>query len=166
MKTQFFSGVYDTWESIQREKFAFLEKNLGFWFLRGRVLDLGLGKGFFENFLEERGYNISNIVGLDCDRNVLKSQRVASVLGNGNRLPFKKESFDCVVCIDTVHLLEKDFLWILKPLGLVLLSVFFNEQNYEKKRELIENKMNGFDILKYLVMKEGRRKFLYLGEKD
>src|SRR5207247_2946858 len=59
----------------------------------GRLLDVGSGEGEDLALLERRGWSV---VGVDPTR---RSSHARSVLGLGERLPFRSESFSAATCI-------------------------------------------------------------------
>ena len=92
--------------------------------LDGRaVLDVGCGRGYVEEVVEERS---GRYVGADF---VASRRGFPHVLADGARLPFGDASFDWVFCIDAFeHFPDAEgaaaeFLRVLKPGGSVFLSV-------------------------------------------
>jgi ubiquinone/menaquinone biosynthesis C-methylase UbiE len=76
-----------------------------------RILDVGCAKGFLvKDFmkscpgLESFGFDISEYALLNCEPEVVGRLH----LGNMKKLPFPDNCFDAVVCINTVHNLEKE----------------------------------------------------------
>jgi SAM-dependent methyltransferase len=145
--------VYDAWDSIQQEKYEEILKTMGKDFfnsiLKKRVLDIGSGSSYFERFLVSKEFNVSNVVSLDIRKDFMKKVDTEElVIGDGNKLPFKKESFDAIVSIDTMHLIkDKDFSRVLKKGGIVLFTVFFNDSVYEERKNMIKNMLDGFEIM-------------------
>jgi|Deesub1362A_J573_1020465.scaffolds.fasta_scaffold00198_37 SAM-dependent methyltransferase len=102
-------------------------------YVRGRVLDLGCGEGRYL-------IQLNNIVGLDISRNAITRARARAriyginaefVLGDGMNIPFKDETFECVLCMGVLqHFLENErkmvvdeVYRILKPYGIFVVSV-------------------------------------------
>ena len=96
-----------------------------------KILDAGCGTGGTMIYLEKVGFK--NIVGVDeslealkyCRKRNLKNIKLASV----NKLPFKDESFDAVICLDVLYhkgvqskKALSEFKRVLKPKGLVYLQ--------------------------------------------
>ena len=147
----FFSKIYRSWKEIQEEKYrrillGFDSELLGKAF-SGRVLDVGSGSGFFELFLKEQGFNLSKWVCLDPDIDMLRESGFERMLGDGNHLPFKPGGFDCVVCLDSIHLIREDFFWILRPGGFALVSIFCNQGNLEDRRKFLRERTKGLETL-------------------
>lgn len=151
----FFSRIYGSWKEIQEEKYrrillGFDSGLLGKAF-SGRVLDVGSGSGLFERFLEEQGFSLYKWVCLDPDHDMLRESGMKTgfrnILGDGNHLPFSPEGFDCIVCLDSVHLIMEDFFWVLKPGGFALVSIFCNPGNLEEKRKFLRDRMRGLETL-------------------
>jgi ubiquinone/menaquinone biosynthesis C-methylase UbiE len=76
-----------------------------------RVLDIGCAKGFLVKDLldglpglEVFGVDISEYALLHCHPDVVGRLH----LGNAEKLPFPSGSFDCVICLDTVHNLPRE----------------------------------------------------------
>lgn len=67
----------------------------------GVVLDAGCGFGIYSNFLDSLG---NKTIGLDASKRMVSDGKVyfkkmTFVAGRGERLPFKPESFDAVLCM-------------------------------------------------------------------
>lgn len=144
--------IYESWKNIQRQKYESIINILGKEFVRNllsgrRVLDLGIGFGYFEDFLEESMIK-SSIIGLDRDEEAARKCRVPLVIGNANRLPFRSGTFDVLLSIDSFHSVKSgDFVRVLKRKGLALITMFFNDHSYEKVRGELKEKLVGFDIV-------------------
>jgi ubiquinone/menaquinone biosynthesis C-methylase UbiE len=75
-----------------------------------RVLDIGCAKGFLVKDLRDSlpglevfGADISEYALMHCHPDVIGRLH----LGNVEKLPFPSGSFDCVICLDTVHNLPR-----------------------------------------------------------
>lgn len=66
----------------------------------GSILEVGIGNGFVTNYLKHRGINITT---LDIDERLNPS-----VAGSVLKIPFKKTSFDIVVCYELLEHLPYD----------------------------------------------------------
>lgn len=68
---------------------------------RSRLLDLGCGTGFFAQLFCDEGMDVIGIdlseVGVRAARTLCKGE-IHLVVGDGNELPFKAESFDLIFC--------------------------------------------------------------------
>jgi ubiquinone/menaquinone biosynthesis C-methylase UbiE len=105
---------------------------------RGRVLDVGLGNGYFIDKIRQLGYQA---VGLDLsEANIDKLRKrldssVELMIGNINRMPFPEASFDCVVVSEILeHLSDVDLHQALDEVrrclkvgGVVIITVPANE---------------------------------------
>ena len=72
------------------------------------ILDVGSGTGYLASELLKKGFKV---VGLDIDMDAipyLKSREVNFVIGDGNSLPFKGESFDFILAIDVLEHIKDD----------------------------------------------------------
>ena len=164
---KFFTGVYESWQKTQQEKFRKIKNRLSKEtfsqiFSVERVLDIGCGNGYLE-----KEYKKTKIIGVDIDLKML-SKNVClfpRVLGSAEVLPFKKWSFDSIVSIDTMHLVHnKDFLRVLKPGGFVLFSMFFNE-NYEDRRKMLLDKLCQLKILEEFVLDSREKEYVVVAIK-
>lgn len=127
MKPAFFPQIYDSWNSKQLQKYRHLFLILKTHVSRNcSLLDLGIGKAWFEDFLLRKGFQFSKIVGIDVSEDAVSPKK-----------PFieylyssPKEKFDFVVCFDSFHLLEdKDIRKFLKPKGIALISLPFSKKH-------------------------------------
>lgn len=151
----FFSKIYDSWKEIQNEKYRKVldiirrEKiNLS----EGIVLDIGCGPFFLEQFLEQEGIANDNFICIDVEQQVPKGKRF--VLASGEMIPIKSGRVSLIFCLDSIHLIEdvSDFGRVLKPGGLLILSMFCNSQNGIDVADKCVKKLNGFKILKKIIM--------------
>lgn len=73
---------------------------------KSRILDFGSGNGIL---IPDLVKNFKIVTGLDISLKMLKSSKEnwtdanGAVVGDGNHLPFKENSFDCVVCRGVIH---------------------------------------------------------------
>lgn len=79
-----------------------------------RILDAGCGPGLYTTYLALKGYNV---IGIDIDRNKIDIARKINkntncdskfLQGDLNKLPFKKEEFDLILCSDVIEHIKKD----------------------------------------------------------
>lgn len=110
--------------------------------LNGRILDIGVGPGWFEDTTGIRA------VGIDVDKNSR-----ANVVACGDSLPFREGCFDSVVCLDTIHLINgKDVSRVLKKGGLFLVSHFVNRGNEAEVEKRLLNMFPEFKLLEKRVV--------------
>ncbi|HIH21390.1 MAG TPA: class I SAM-dependent methyltransferase [Candidatus Diapherotrites archaeon] len=124
MQIEFFDKIYDSWKPKQLEKFEQLLPILKP-FIRSShsLLDLGIGRAWFESFLLDRSIRLSRIVGADINQ-FLVSPRLSWVQYEFSKNFQTQEKFDWVVCFDSLHLLQdKNVLKFLKPKGIALISL-------------------------------------------
>ncbi len=152
----FFNHVYGSWKETQAEKYRAVLDMPGVF--GGLVLDIGSGSGYLEEFLENNGIK-ANIVCTDITK-------PADVVCDGCRLPFKDDAFDSVISIDAMHLIkERDFARVVRPGGLVLFGLFFNKQNYEERRRMLKDKLNGFTLVREFELHGKENEFFVLAKK-
>ena len=142
----FSADVYGSWQKIQKEKFSEMKRMLGPLaqqiFHKKLVLDVGCGSGYLERSFE------GSFIGIDTDVNMLHGAGFSRVRGDGSLMPFGDESFDSVVSIDAMHLIEgSDFIRVLKPGGLAMLSIFFNDENYQERKAMLREKTKGLEVI-------------------
>ena len=122
MTSRFSSKIYSSWREKQRQKYAQLYPSLKPFLSPVSLLDLGIGQGWFEEFLREKGHNFSRTVGFDVGEEAVKPrlEGIEYVLGESFQ---GKELFDFVVCFDAYHLMEDSPLDFVKPGGLLLVAL-------------------------------------------
>ena len=91
---------------------------------------MGAGPGFLEELIPA--------IATDVDIDNLRNAKGTKVLCSGDELPFKSGVFDCVFCVDTVHLLKsaKELERVAK--GKLVLTAFCNENNYLERTEWLK----------------------------
>lgn len=165
----FFSKIYKSWKGIQEEKYDKMlegfDKNELSKAFSGRVIDVGSGTGLFEEYLKKNKFNVSKWVCVDPDVEMIKQSGFSRVLGDGNHLPFKQKSFDNLICLDSIHLIRKDFFWVLKPGGHALVSIFCNPDNMEEKKKHLRERMKAFTDFEELFLRGKENEILILAKK-
>ncbi len=162
-----FSEIYGSWQVIQKEKFEMIFKALGDDFLKNlenkKILDIGAGSGFLGDFLSGTA---SNITAMDPDKVMVNAAKSKAnfVLGNAEQMPFQQNTFDAAFCIDSIHLFDPD-ISVLKRDGLVVVSVFFNDGNYNEKRDMVISKLNGFEIQREFIVPSREKEFVVIARK-
>ena len=162
--------VYESWKDIQRQKFDTILNVLGKDFIANlfagrRVLDIGVGFGYFEEFLHETSIK-ANIIGIDRDHESAKKCNVPLVIGNANRLPFKSAVFDIILAIDSFHSVKSgDFSRVLKKNGIALITMFFNDYNYDKICADVKDKLVSFDIICAFEIRGKENEYVVLARK-
>jgi len=124
MYPAFFDRIYESWKPKQLEKF---EQILPFFKMhfkeKSSMLDLGIGRAWFEGFLLDKGFRLGKVVGVDVSELLVKP-RLSWIDYRFSKSFETEERFDCVVCIDSLHLLpDKQIQKFANPKGLVLVSI-------------------------------------------
>jgi len=166
----FTEKIYKSWEPIQKNMYKralrILEKNNVK--IEGNVLDIGIGYGYFEDFLRKNGIQ-TKIIGIDPNIEMLKQCKVNGVqkiIADGDNIPFPDNYFDLIFSFDTIHLLKKrDFIRVLKKGGFIMVSMFFNKQNKKEKEAELEKKLLGLQIIDKDVIEGTESKLIYLAKK-
>lgn len=126
--------LYDTgW--LQRALYAAVQDRAGRELRAFRprsILDVGCGTGIFASRLEQE-LAPGGLVGCDLSAGMLaeaaaRSRGVGWVRGDSGRLPFRKRSFDAVVCTQAFHFFDqpaawREFLRVLAPGGHALVGM-------------------------------------------
>jgi len=98
---------------------------------KSKILDIGCGFGYFLKFLFKKNYK--NIIGIDPDKNLLKTipKKIKTYSYYGNKTKFRNNSFDVIFIYMVLHHLHNDKKYyetvneihrILKPNGLVFIT--------------------------------------------
>ncbi|MBI4896467.1 MAG: class I SAM-dependent methyltransferase [Candidatus Aenigmarchaeota archaeon] len=165
------SEIYTHWEEIQRQKYVEILNVLGARFVRelfskSPVLDLGFGSGYLEQFLHDNNILV-DVIGVDVDKWTLKQSGYPKVvIGNGNALPFKDETFWFLVSVDTMHLISTtDFARVLKKGGIVIFTTVFNWSNYDERVRVVKEKLAGFEIVTEFEVHGKENDYVILAQK-
>lgn len=137
-------SIYSDWMGeTQRDKIRQILKKVE---ASGRVLDVGAGPGFLEEFID-------GVVAVDVDIDNLKKSNGTKILADGNRLPFPEKSFDTIFCIDSIHLIENtdDIEGVLKDGGKLIVTLFCNKYNSRERLEYLKS-LFSLDVEKEFVV--------------
>ena len=159
-------GIYSSWQKLQKEKFIKIKNMLGPFvgeiFSSRTILDIGCGFGYLEKEFK------CSFIGVDKDISMLKNsvKIFQKVLADAKELPFKSDSFDVVVSIDTMHTVEGvDFQRVLRKDGMALLSIFFNDENYSEKRKVLIEKVKDMKILHEFELPGREKEYVLIARK-
>jgi len=167
---EFFEDYYkkgkDAWEifsnQVRTEKF-FKRVKIVKEFLKNTklknplILDIGCGNGEFAKFINEK-----NLIGLDISYKAVKNAKKSinfSVVGNAIKLPFKNESFDVVLCIETLYYqnknkMIKEIYRVLKKKGFLILSLGNQNSIRKKIYQLIKK-----DVEENIIYSKNKKKW-------
>ncbi|VVB75993.1 Ubiquinone biosynthesis O-methyltransferase [Candidatus Tiddalikarchaeum anstoanum] len=161
-ENEFFEDYYkkgkDAWEiftnKIRAEKFYERVKKTKSYLnsldnKKLRILDVGCGEGFFS---KELGYD--NIIGIDVSFQAAiraKNSIEKVFVGNAVKLPFKDESFDVVLCMETLYYHDKNLMMhelhrVIKKNGHLILSLG-NKDNIKKILYKLISKKTEEDVI-------------------
>ena len=161
------TDFYGSWTAVQKEKFAQIKRRLQPEMLekikKGTVLDVGCGNGLLQKEFD------GHFVGVDVDEKMLaKSVSIfPCVIGDGSSLPFADYSFDAVISVDAMHLIKgRDFARVLKPGGIVLMAIFFNDSNYEERKQMLMDKLKGMKIIDEFTVNTKEKEYVVVAEKS
>lgn len=136
-------GLLDRWhikKRLKRARFAWLSQFVP---TKGAILDLGCGHGLFSFFLHKQ-FPERNICGIDIDeRKIILARRAFKDKGldfaKRELSSFAEASFDAVLVIDVIYLLQEDRQFILLnkclnllKLGGVLLIKMADPNSYDR----------------------------------
>ena len=137
--------IYEDWmKETQRKKIKEILKKVKPY---RRILDVGCGPGFLEEFLPEA-------VALDKNQDYLDKIKGEKVLADANKIPFKSE-FDTVFAIDIIHLIKNtdELKRVLKKDGQLIVTIFCNKNNFEEKSKWLKNIFKDMKIKEEFIVK-------------
>ena len=152
----FTPSIYSDWmKKVQNKKYEgilidfLLPLHRKLDFNKMKFLDVGIGKGWFEKRLLNRGIK-PIMIGIDMEKDYSKIDKVKTIIGDGSTLPFKNEYFDFIISLDTLHLIRNtsEIFRVLKKDGYALISIFCNEYNAKDKRDNFLARIGDVKILK------------------
>ncbi|MDO8627425.1 MAG: methyltransferase domain-containing protein [Candidatus Diapherotrites archaeon] len=157
--SEFFDKIYPDWKEKQLEKYAkifpLLEPYL---YGLESVLDLGIGKAWFEEFISIKGYKFPRVLGVDISEEAVlpKVSGIEYVLQKNFST---EEKFDFVVCIDALHLLEnKNILEYCKPGGIALIALPANRKNllesFSREEVLIQAQAGQQELDEFVLLRK------------
>jgi ubiquinone/menaquinone biosynthesis C-methylase UbiE len=123
--------------------------------INGRVLDVGIGTALFEEFLKGKGIEL-DVTGVEIDARMMveaKKRGYEVTAASAESLPFEDNSFDFVVCLDTIHAVEdkskavSEMRRVLRPGKLLLLSHYSNTFTRTQVISALENLVHGFTVV-------------------
>jgi ubiquinone/menaquinone biosynthesis C-methylase UbiE len=126
------------------------------------VLDIGCNTGDTEHYLVSLYPFVNNVVGLDYDENRIiaakeswenrgKNKKIEFIQGDGSALPFEDETFDKIICAETLEWIKdptkaiKEIKRVLKPNGIALIQhtdwdqTVYTTKDIEKTRLIIQS---------------------------
>lgn len=148
------------------------------------ILDVGVGNGLMFKYLKKK----VSYTGLDISAKMLiESKKRASqysipfypIKGNAIKLPFKDNSFDSTICIDTLHHIPPELIYkvvdeiirVTKKDGQILLeiknglnlAICYLYWETRKVKPLIMHPINPITFIKYIRKKKSRVKTYFIG---
>lgn len=164
---RYFSSIYDSWEKTQREKYEKMMDIVNQMDMSGqRVLDVGVGTGSFEKFLEEKGIDTTHFIGVDPDQKMLSKCTLV------NKMRCKVEninlrSVDAVVCIDAIHLINdvSKMKSALKKDGYMLIAIFYNDENEKERSEMVRGLFKELSLIKKKSIDGKEKELVFLFQK-
>lgn len=168
MEGKFSPEIYDSWHDIQREKIEKIFQILGEGFLdslKGRkILDVGAGSGVLEEFLARQKIEA---IAAEPDMKMAASSKSKKnfVLAKGEEAPFRKGSFDVIFAIDSIHLIKRVDFDSLKKDGVVVVTTFFNDGNFDSKRKMVLKKLRGLKIEKEFSVETREKELVVVARK-
>ena len=152
------SLIYDTWmKETQFKKYGgildMLIKNEVP--LEGKVLDVGIGTGLFEDFLKGKGVSL-DLIGVDTDRKMIeeaKKKGYLVILANAEKLPFEDSSFDLVVSIDAINSVSdkeaviREIYRVMKPGSYGVITHFCNNYTRNQVWKKMETLTRQFKVI-------------------
>lgn len=116
--------IYESWKKIQREKYEAVWPRVSEHFNESMsVLDFGIGKGWFYDYLADQSFMFARVVGVDNDAQMVVPRRpgVLYIITSEFQTP---ERFDALLSFDSLHLAHEptQLLEALKPGALALVT--------------------------------------------
>lgn len=180
MTSKFFSKIYCAWEKKQikkYEKILDIFKECEIDIKNCKCLNIGCSNFFLEKFLLEKNLFPKNFISIDVDKSISKEykllrknflkNKITFILASGDKLPFNKESFDIIFCIDVIHLLKNlnDVYYVLNSKGYLVVASFFNIYDEENIKYALYKKMRRFKILKECLLINDENEIIVLAKK-
>jgi SAM-dependent methyltransferase len=131
-------------------------------FKKLKIIDIGIGPGWFEQELEQRLGIGLDVVGIDLEN--IDNKLVKMVIADANNIPFKPTSFDFIFCLDSVHLIKRPgaMLRLLRPEGHLLISSFCSRYTAMEKRKEILRFFSKAKLLKESVVGDPKLEMSYV----
>ena len=153
----FSTDIYESWREKQLEKYSDLFPKIKEHLKKEySVLDIGIGKAWFEEFLGGKKVKFKEVIGIDTDeRMTLPQKKGITYFITDDFLTTKK--FDFVVCFDTLHLLKDPRRVLDYSKNLVLVSLpmafkdkleIFRSQNITEEGEIGKQEKDYFVLIK------------------
>ena len=154
---KFSTKIYEAWHRKQLQKYKdvfprikkYLKKDM-------TVIDIGIGPGWLEEFLKDKGFKFEKIVGVDTDAEITEPRKQYIKYHITDHFS-TKEKFDFLICFDTLHLIKKpvELLNMLKPGGFALFSLplrFKRLFDLFVDQEIVEAGKIGKDEIDYFIL--------------
>ncbi|MCD6522208.1 MAG: class I SAM-dependent methyltransferase [Candidatus Diapherotrites archaeon] len=155
------SLIYDSWmKEKQYKKYSGILNMLSKTNLNGKILDVGMGTGLFEDYLKGKGIHV-DVKGIEIDKKMMDEARKKGydvALGSAEELPFESNSFDLVICIDTIHAVRdkeraiREIMRVLKPNGYALITHFCNTFTKKETINKMEKLTDGLDVVEKKIV--------------
>jgi len=151
----FSTDIYNSWRKKQLEKYSELLLIIkGYLKKEFSVLDIGIGKAWLEEFLEERGVRFREVIGIDADERMTLPQKKGITYFITDDFTTSRK-FDLVVCFDTLHLLKEPRRLLGYSRNLVLISLpmkFKDRLDVFKNQNIVEQGEIGKEEKDYFVL--------------
>lgn len=158
MPEGFSTKIYEAWHKKQLQKYKdifprikrYLKKDM-------TVIDIGIGPGWLEEFLRDKGFKFKKIVGVDTDPKIVEPRKWYVEYHITDHFS-TDEKFDLLICFDTLHLIKrpkKKLLNMVKPNGFALFSLplkFKRIFDLFVDQEIIEAGEMGEDEIDYFIL--------------
>ncbi|MBS3060626.1 MAG: methyltransferase domain-containing protein [DPANN group archaeon] len=121
---EYSNQIYESWRPKQFEKYEDLWETLEFYMHdKKSLLDIGIGRAWFEDFLDFKQHGIKRIVGVDVSDEAI-GKRKPNIEYHVTDNFVTDEKFDLIICIDAYHLLKnKNLERYANPGGVVVVSL-------------------------------------------